>query len=197
MTVAVADPSSDALHAELVQYLRRCRAALRGSDPVTVVMGNEAADLDSCVSALTYAFLLDKEAEPGSPPVVPMINIPRDDFSLRPDAVHLMAMAAIPEASLLFEEDVGLPALAEGARLAGLVLVDHNRVAAKQEGLLPRVVEILDHHVDERMYPAEARVTISLVGSTCSLVAAAFRERCPGALASPTLRRLLKAGILL
>ena len=59
------------------------------------------------------------------------------------------------------------------------------------------MVEILDHHVDERMYPAEARVTISLVGSTCSLVAAAFRERCPGALASPTLRRLLKAGILL
>jgi inorganic pyrophosphatase/exopolyphosphatase len=35
------------------------------------------------------------------------------------------------------------------------------------------------------------------VGSCCTLVAKAFEERYPQALASPTLRRLLKAGILL
>eukprot|EP00976_Prorocentrum_cordatum_P096169 1190460-Prorocentrum_minimum.AAC.1 len=38
-----------------IQYLGRCRAALKGSSPVTVVMGNEAADLDSCVRPLFHS----------------------------------------------------------------------------------------------------------------------------------------------
>eukprot|EP00242_Pyramimonas_sp_CCMP2087_P010172 CAMPEP_0198207718 /NCGR_PEP_ID=MMETSP1445-20131203/11151_1 /TAXON_ID=36898 /ORGANISM="Pyramimonas sp., Strain CCMP2087" /LENGTH=393 /DNA_ID=CAMNT_0043880855 /DNA_START=243 /DNA_END=1424 /DNA_ORIENTATION=+ len=195
--MAAVDRNSDVFYLELVQYLERSRAAVQGTGAVTVVMGNEAADLDSCVSAITYAFLLDREGGATSPPVVPLINIPRGDFVLRPDAVTLLTSSRLEASALLFEEEVDLSALKHASRLAQLVLVDHNRIASRQEQYLPHVVEIVDHHVDEKMYPETAKTHIALVGSCCTLVAKAFQKRYPQALASPTLRRLLKAGILL
>eukprot|EP00976_Prorocentrum_cordatum_P102598 1193123-Prorocentrum_minimum.AAC.2 len=71
-----------------------------------------------------------KEIVPTPPP--PQINIPRGDFSLRPDAVYLMVTSGFDEAALLFDDDVDLAGLEESARLAGIVLVDHNRVATRQ-----------------------------------------------------------------
>lgn len=64
----------------------------------------------------------------------------------------------------------------------------------KQEALLPAVVDVLDHHVDEGMYPATATTRIELVGSCCTLVAQAMmaRRTCEGAMASPAVALLLQ-----
>lgn len=56
---------------------------------VTVVMGNEAADLDSLVSAIAYARLLEETRSPSSTVVVPFLNIPRRDLPLRTEAAYL------------------------------------------------------------------------------------------------------------
>jgi exopolyphosphatase len=94
------------------------------------------------------------------------INIPRGDFVLRPDAVTLLTSSRVEASALLFEEEVDLSALKHASRLAHLVLVDHNRIASRQEQYLPHVVEIVDHHVDEKMYPETAKTHIALVGNT-------------------------------
>ena len=43
------------------------------------------------------------------------------------------------------------------------MLTDHNRVASRQEALQPHIVEIIDHHKDEGMYPSTAARNVSMV----------------------------------
>ena len=69
--------------------------------------------------------------------VIPLINIPRDDFKLRTEAVaHFDAMGLSPD-RLVFASDVDLGALSAAAAEADgtafeVVLVDHNAPAASQ-----------------------------------------------------------------
>jgi len=84
-------------------------------------------------------------------------------------------------------------------RVTGVVLTDHNRLASRQEALLPSVIDIIDHHVDEGAYPATAHARIELVGSCCTLVAQAMaaRETCAGVMESPAVALLLQGAVLL
>lgn len=62
-------------------YLTGARARLDGASVCDVVIGNQAADLDSMVSAIMYAFLVTGElGEDGV--ALPVIDIPREDFNL-------------------------------------------------------------------------------------------------------------------
>ncbi|XP_005245450.1 exopolyphosphatase PRUNE1 isoform X1 [Homo sapiens] len=58
-------------------YLQGCRAALQESRPLHVVLGNEACDLDSTVSALALAFYLAKKVH-----IPESILIFRDEIDL-------------------------------------------------------------------------------------------------------------------
>lgn len=159
-----------------------------------VVLGNEAADLDSMVSAVAYARLLAEMAGPGERPTIPVINIPREDFVLRTEAVWLFHEARLDAAKLVFLDDIDLDRLHAGGRL-GLVLVDHNRLPAAREAWGPVVEEILDHHQDEGQH-AQAKRTVAPVGSTATLVAERFLQQAPGLLEKP-LATLLLGTILL
>lgn len=138
---------------------------------LTVVMGNEAADLDSMASAVLYAYYLSLE-DPGCNPKA-LINIPRGDFKLRTEATFLFREAGIDEASLNFADDLDLQTLAEKNKLR-LVLVDHNKLASCQADLEKHVSIILDHHADEERYPSTAVTDIRPVGSTATLVGERF-----------------------
>jgi len=152
-------------------FLKKSGAGIGGSDKAVVVMGNEAADLDSMASAVLYAYYLSI-AEPGSTPV-PLVNIPRDDFKLRTEAVFLFKEAGIDVDAMNFAGDVDLTALAADGRL-GLVLIDHNKLGAGQSELESSVTAILDHHADEKAYPSTAKVDIRPVGSAATIVAESF-----------------------
>ncbi|KAK3266943.1 hypothetical protein CYMTET_24468 [Cymbomonas tetramitiformis] len=185
----------------LNEFLATARRLSQQADgtALTVVLGNEAADLDSMVCAIMYAFLLSQRATVDSPRSVPVINIPRQDLSLRPDAVWILQQVGVDLQSLVFLDDLDLAALLASGRLHSLVLVDHNRLAARQADLEPAVVEILDHHMDEGMYGNSKR-TITTVGSCTSLVAKAWHSRpeaLPLLLSSSGLRRLMRGVILL
>ncbi|KAG2336044.1 hypothetical protein BDR05DRAFT_165594 [Suillus weaverae] len=57
----------------------------------TVVMGNEAGDLDSLASALAYAWLRSNT----SGKAIAYITTPKEDFVLRAENVHALGLAGI------------------------------------------------------------------------------------------------------
>ena len=69
-------------------YLSEARNSLDRGEAGAVVIGNEAADLDSMVSAIVYGRLVSALAAPGTPPAVPVVNCPRGDFVLRTEAAQ-------------------------------------------------------------------------------------------------------------
>ncbi|KAI9197409.1 uncharacterized protein BJ171DRAFT_520207 [Polychytrium aggregatum] len=166
---------------------------------ITLVLGNEAADLDSLVSSLSYAYLLHHKHQHSAglpltplaprtasvldPLYVPVVNIPRQDFSLRTDCVYALkhALGSVSASStalvddLTFLSDLGLDALERNHDLE-LVLTDHNRISPQLEKYSKYVTGIIDHHFDDGLYPSASPRTIELVGSATSLVVREWRS---------------------
>ena len=156
------------------QFLSSSRAALGSAKNVQCVMGNEAADLDSMASSVMYAYFNAQNAgTAGDTVFVPVINVPREDFKLRTEAVYLFKEAGIDIGLLLFMDEVDLGALKAKGRLM-LTLVDHNKLASFQEQLAGCVVEIIDHHKDEGLFTGASTRIIEPVGSAATLVAEAL-----------------------
>jgi exopolyphosphatase len=166
-------PDVDALNA----FLRASRAAL--ADPnasVALVMGNEAADLDSmaCAVSLAYAAANGSGRGVGSVSFVAMIAVPREDFALRTDAAWLFRDVGVDISALVFSDEVDPLALRDAGRLKSVTLVDHNRAAAAYESVVHLVDVVVDHHEDEGKYPSTASTTIAPVGSCATLVTEAM-----------------------
>lgn len=165
---------------------------IRSSSFEHVVLGNEACDMDSCVSSLVFAFLLSEQSGVLHAPV---LNVCAGDLCLRTDVVRLLEQTNVSANDLLF---VDQPDLNLSGKL--LHLVDHNRLAAAQEHLEPRVVEILDHHRDDgKCANASPREIVFPLGSCCTLVAKHVLAHEGGSLlkADASLARLLLAPILI
>lgn len=166
-------PDVDALNA----FLRASRAAL--ADPnasVALVMGNEAADLDSmaCAVSFAYAAANGSGVGVGSVSFVAVIAVPREDFALRTDAAWLFRDVGVDVSALVFADEVDPRALRDAGRLKGVTLVDHNRAAAAYESVVDLVDVVVDHHEDEGKYPSTASTTIAPVGSCATLVTEAM-----------------------
>ena len=108
-------PDVDALNA----FLRASRAAL--ADPnasVTLVMGNEAADLDSMACAVSFAYAAANGSGVGvrvgseSVSFVAVIAVPREDFALRTDAAWLFRDVGVDVSALVFADEVDPPRFA-------------------------------------------------------------------------------------
>jgi inorganic pyrophosphatase/exopolyphosphatase len=137
-------------NSDLVSWLRNAKqTAISPPENTSVlfVMGNEASDLDSCVSSIAYAYachvafdspalapllpqvVIDamganpmRPLAPGAHPrkwvAVPVINIPEEDLALRGVATRLTRLAGIDESSLLFFP-AARPALLAAAQTLG------------------------------------------------------------------------------
>jgi len=137
---------------------------------IRVIMGNEAGDADSIVSALGLAYVLSREEEVASSAkvlegdkemktmVVPVVSVPRADISLRRDVILLLDLAGVDVDDLLYLDDdiVTRHLLPPPAAVASsktppvtLTLVDHNRIRSSLSHLSSSVTYILDHHEDE------------------------------------------------
>jgi len=138
----------------------------------TVIMGNEACDLDSGVSSLCLAF---HRATSQQQHALPLLNIPSMDFSLKTELVAALAEEGITESSLLFRDTspspLNLPDFS-------LILVDHNVLGEGDKALESQVVEILDHHARETKLQQD--VTIEPTGSCASLVLRTILKENPG-----------------
>ncbi|XP_078063927.1 exopolyphosphatase PRUNE1 [Mustelus asterias] len=160
-------------------FLRDCRAVLQsGTSGVHVVLGNEACDLDSMVSAIVLAYFLRKTAPDQKAAFVPVLNIPRSDFPLRGECVSLLRESCLPQEPLLFRDDIDLNQLHRDGRLT-LTLVDHNVLPRGDAALEEAVTEVIDHRLVERPFSPACAVTAELVGSCATLVTERIVQRAP------------------
>ncbi|XP_021013690.1 exopolyphosphatase PRUNE1 isoform X1 [Mus caroli] len=158
-------------------YLQDCRAALQESRPLHVVLGNEACDLDSMVSALALAFYLTKTSE-AEDIFIPVLNIKRSDLPLRGDNVFFLQEVKIPEPALIFRDEIDLLALHQAGQLT-LILVDHHILPKSDAALEEAVAEVLDHRPIEQKYCPPCHVSVELVGSCATLVTERILQGAP------------------
>ncbi|NWU92917.1 PRUN1 Exopolyphosphatase, partial [Upupa epops] len=136
---------------------------------IHVVMGNEACDLDSAVSALALAFFLAKTSPTPGTAVIPVLNIPRSDFPLRTETTFLFREQGITAESLVFRDEIDLAGLHHDGLLS-LTLVDHHVLPGADAALEEAVVEIIDHRPLEQDWAPGCPVTAAPVGSCATLV---------------------------
>ncbi|KAI0199228.1 exopolyphosphatase-like protein [Astrocystis sublimbata] len=194
----------------LKTFLATARAALtappsKRSTPLTFVVGNESADLDSLCSALLLAYFntyspptASKRASPdgvssSSSSVhnlnihIPICHLQRADLALRPEFAAVLRDADVDGAEVFTLEDV----LGENGKNKNeesqvsvrpedtrWLLVDHNVMTGALAKLYgARVIGCVDHHADEGKIPADAEVkVIEKSGSCMSLVVERFME---------------------
>ncbi|KAL8881198.1 MAG: hypothetical protein Q9198_001552 [Flavoplaca austrocitrina] len=167
----------NSLRAFLRYAKRGLFTAIQSSGRVTIVVGNESADLDSLTSSVLYSYVRSLAPPSGAftPLYIPLLNIRAADIRLRPefeavfrhaniDASHLVTLEDLPEAneSPLDPKDVTF------------VLVDHNRLQGElSKKYAARVRGIVDHHEDEGAFCSETSPEPRIIekcGSCTSLV---------------------------
>ncbi|KAL3796425.1 hypothetical protein HJC23_004222 [Cyclotella cryptica] len=185
--------------------------------PIQLIMGNEAGDADSIISALTLAYVQNilSSTDQSTNLTVPIVSIPRADLPLRRDAVLLLDMAGINADKLLHADDEIVSNLlgdsdesSESDESFRITLVDHNRLRTSFDHLSRKVSEIVDHHEDEHFHDhittdsGKREIAfdngVALVASTCTLVAERlFRAIPPTTLIDRSLGLVLLSVILL
>ncbi len=176
----------------LNQYLIESKTDINYKAVDLLVMGNEAADLDSMASSLAFAYITATNEKDKT--IVPVMPIIKADFKLRTEAVYVFEQAGINPDNLIFMDELDIEKLLD--RTTGLALIDHNKLSNGFEGHGDKVSVILDHHKDEALYPHARKRIIEPVGSTATLVGEILSEDCPG-LADTHLAVLLTGTILL
>ncbi|SMN19144.1 similar to Saccharomyces cerevisiae YHR201C PPX1 Exopolyphosphatase, hydrolyzes inorganic polyphosphate (poly P) into Pi residues [Maudiozyma saulgeensis] len=138
------------------------------SSTIRIVCGNESADLDSVTSAISFAYFKFVENSKDAQPIIPIINIPREDLKLRRDIIHVLNDVNISEDLLFFLEDV--KQLQESNKTIEAILVDHNEAVNEAKKYITKVVGVIDHHKDMNQYLDASPRIIKVCGSCTSLV---------------------------
>ncbi|WVQ84751.1 hypothetical protein IAT38_006908 [Cryptococcus sp. DSM 104549] len=137
----------------------------------TVVMGNEAGDLDSLASSIAYSQL---SSTLEATRAIPLTLTPQKYMTLRPENLLAFQNASLPLNALLHAEQLPVPPSSLADLGVTFALVDHNK-------LLPdfgpgEVVAVIDHHDDEGAHESAPLRKIRVpTGSCASLVAAQFK----------------------
>lgn len=181
------------------EFLRSCQRAVKpDTDHVPskfhVVLGNEACDLDSMVSALVYAYFLSKNDADGALKV-PLLNIHQSDLVLRSDNLFLLRQTGLDPDLLLFRDQLDLHNLHRDGRLQ-MTLVDHNVLPSSDSDLEGAVVEVIDHHLLEREPSPSCPVTVEMVGSCATLITERIIQKAPHIM-DPQLAQLLYGAVVL
>jgi len=171
----------------LRSFLSSAKSALHNASqqtsPLTFVIGNEAADLDSLCSAVVLAYLRTyTSTSPANTLYIPLSSIPHTDLSLRPELLPVLSRANLKPSDLITLSD--LPNLSQPSRLppekTKWILVDHNALLGELGKIYSgRVMGCIDHHDEEGKVPKdcgdEPRV-VRKSGSCASLVVEYCRE---------------------
>ncbi|KAI8933345.1 hypothetical protein NX059_009967 [Plenodomus lindquistii] len=170
----------NSLRGFLTQARSALRAAIDSSQKVTLVVGNESADLDSMSCSIIYAYIrsMSPPKNAFSPIYIPITNLPASDVQLRPEYLAVFQHANIEAKHLITLDD--LPALPDiQSHLApentNWILVDHNQLQGQLgKAYSHQVTGVIDHHDDEDSVPRdtsdEPRI-IEKSGSCTSLIA--------------------------
>lgn len=122
--------TTNQLHTFLDQCAHQFQQYVKNGLPekkiVHFTLGNEAADLDSMVCAIGWAFLLQHLEKDNL--VVPLINIPPEDFALRTDVTWFFGELGLNRDHLVFlTPEIYKWILSAQKHQTQFTLVDHNR----------------------------------------------------------------------
>ncbi|KAL3231793.1 Polyphosphatase [Nakaseomyces bracarensis] len=161
-----------------------------------VVCGNESADFDSIACAISYAYF--EHVKDPKRVFVPIINIPREDLTMRRDVTYALSKMDINEDVLFFRED--LIQLKQDFGSIYAVIVDHNELPKPSKNFITDVVGILDHHADKKLYMNANPRVLTVTGSCSSLVTNYWSEQLDKTTYNEALKEcaplLISAGLL-
>ncbi|XP_069891882.1 protein prune homolog 2 isoform X2 [Dipodomys merriami] len=127
------------------EFLQRAKSKLDRSkrlEKVHVVIGPQSCDLDSLISAFTYAYFLDKVSPPGIL-CLPVLNIPRTDFNYFAETRFILEELSISESFHIFRDDINLHQLNDEGKLS-MTLVGSNVLASEDKTLESAVVKVIN-----------------------------------------------------
>ncbi|GAA5985336.1 hypothetical protein JCM11641_006370 [Rhodosporidiobolus odoratus] len=131
-----------------------------------VVMGNEAGDLDSLVSAVALAYMYEHLDPPQK--AVALLQTEQDALDLRPEnalALHY-ALMSTRHRDLLTIDELPIKPVDMGHRIKGIALVDHN--VPRSEWDSAKILAIIDHHEDQGLANGTANPRIIEKSGSCS-----------------------------
>ncbi|XP_019503839.1 PREDICTED: protein prune homolog 2 isoform X3 [Hipposideros armiger] len=126
------------------EFLQRAKSKLNRSkrlEKVHVVIGHKSCDLDSLVSAFTYAYFLDKVSPPGVL-CLPVLNIPRTEFIYFTETRFILEELNISESFHIFRDEINLHQLNHEGKLS-ITLVGSNVLASEDKTLESAVVKVI------------------------------------------------------
>lgn len=149
------------------------------------ILGNQAADLDSTVSACSLSALLDR-INP-SKQFSALIQGSPEDWMLKPEIKALFDRAGISGESFFYTDG-----LTERDYIPReVLLVDHNKI--DMENIDLRIAGIVDHHKDQKFYPGLTLRDIRVCGSCASIISRYWEQSGIGL---PYPQRLILAGAI-
>ena len=182
-----------------IAHLKQSGICALSSSGSTLVLGNEAADADSIISSLTYAYLKqwqsDNKIQSSSPaklrsPIIPIVSISRKEIHLRRDVELLLNEIGLQLSDLICVDECNIANLTVESKL-DLILVDLNFLGQEMTKKIGSdvpideiVKEILDHHEDSGAYlqapvreiAFDSERKIPEVASTCTIIAEKYLE---------------------
>uniref|UniRef100_G1SVE3 Protein prune homolog 2 n=1 Tax=Oryctolagus cuniculus TaxID=9986 RepID=G1SVE3_RABIT len=127
------------------EFLQRAKSKLNRSkrlEKVHVVIGPTSCDLDSLISAFTYAYFLDKVSPPGVL-CLPVLNIPRTEFSYFTETRFILEELNISESFHIFRDEINLHQLNDEGKLS-ITLVGISVLASEDKTLESAVVKVIN-----------------------------------------------------
>ncbi|XP_039217194.1 protein prune homolog 2 isoform X2 [Crotalus tigris] len=166
-------------------FLQRTKTKLSRNkhlDKVHVVLGKKSCDLDSLISALAYAYYLEKVSPPNIV-CLPVLNITRREICYHPETRFILEELNIPESLHIFRDEINLYQLNSEGKLL-LTLVNSSTLTSEDKNLESAVVKVI--------LPEEQN---ELLGSASCLVAKELARKAPE-LITQQLAHLLRGSIL-
>ncbi|XP_074217830.1 protein prune homolog 2 isoform X1 [Camelus bactrianus] len=127
------------------EFLQRAKSKLNRSkrlEKVHVVIGHKSCDLDSLISAFTYAYFLDKVSPPGVL-CLPVLNIPRTEFNYFTETRFILEELNISDSFHIFRDEINLHQLNDEGKLS-ITLVGSNVLASEDKALESAVVKVIN-----------------------------------------------------
>ncbi|XP_058421588.1 protein prune homolog 2 isoform X4 [Diceros bicornis minor] len=127
------------------EFLQRAKSKLNRSkrlEKVHVVIGHKSCDLDSLISAFSYAYFLDKVSPPGVL-CLPVLNIPRTEFNYFTETRFILEELNISESFHIFRDEINLHQLNDEGKLS-ITLVGSNVLASEDKILESAVVKVIN-----------------------------------------------------
>ncbi|XP_060243175.1 protein prune homolog 2 isoform X3 [Meriones unguiculatus] len=171
------------------EFLQRAKSKLDRSkqlEKVHAVIGPKSCDLDSLISAFTYAYFLDKVSPPGVL-CVPVLNIPRTEFSYFTETRFILEELNISESLHVFRDEINLHQLNDEGKLS-ITLVGSHVLGSEDRTLEAAVVRVINPG-------AQSDGELGFPESSSSLVLKEFLREAPE-LITQQLAHLLRGSIL-